>query len=52
LLIVCVFGFFFVFFLLVFGMLLVFFVHDTSALEDCLLSGRASCVVIVPPLQF
>lgn len=39
-------------FLVVVGLFLVRHLHATSALEDCLLSGRASCVVIVPPLQF
>jgi hypothetical protein len=39
-------------FLVVVGLFLVRHLHATSVLEDCLLSGRANCVIIVPPLEF
>jgi len=39
-------------FLVVVGLFLVRHLHAKSVLEDCLLSGRPNCVVIVPPLDF
>jgi hypothetical protein len=38
-------------FLVVIGLFLVRHLHAKSVLEDCLLSGRANCVMIVPALE-